>query len=335
MTIDFVLLWVDGSDKEWLTQKQSYIGNKIDIDAEINRYRDWDILKYWFRSVERNAPWVNKIYFVTCGQTPSWLNTAHDKIVLVNHKDYMPEEYLPTFSSHPIELNLHRIKDLSEHFVYFNDDMFLTNTCEETDFFIHDLPCDFAVEEPYSFNERDIFNNILVNNIVAINNHFNRKEALKSNKRKIYCMKDVRSFIKNVSLSLLKRDDFFGFEYHHVPQPFLKSMFERVWEENGEWLDETCRHKFRSRDDINQYVIKFYQYLTGNFSPYNCRKNGVAIHLDDEKKNNIDFACECIANRRYKLLCLNDTNVNDFENAKKKIIEAFEVNYSEKSSFEL
>ena len=43
----------------------------------------------------------------------------------MRHEDYLPDEYRPAFSSHPIELNLHRIKGLSERFVYFNDDMYL------------------------------------------------------------------------------------------------------------------------------------------------------------------------------------------------------------------
>lgn len=335
MKIDFVILWVDGSDKNWLRQKQEYSETELDIDAEANRYRDWDILKYWFRCVEQHAPWVNKIYFVTCGQIPTWLNTKNEKLVLVNHKDYIPEEYLPTFSSHPIELNLHHIKDLSEHFVYFNDDMFLTGDCKEDDFFKNGLPCDMAIEEPYSFNKRDYFNDILINNIIAINQHFNRKESLKTNRKKIYCTKNKKVLIKNLALSLLKRDDFFGFEYHHLPQPFLKSMFTKVWEGNYDWLDETCHNKFRSKNDINQYIIKFYQYLTGQFTPYDWKKNGMAIHLDDTESHNIDYACECISNGKYKMICLNDMTVNHFDETKQKIINAFESKYCSKSSFEL
>jgi len=45
--------------------------------------------------------------------------------VIVNHKDFIPEEYLPIFNSNAIELNMHKIKELSENFVYFNDDMFV------------------------------------------------------------------------------------------------------------------------------------------------------------------------------------------------------------------
>ena len=72
--------------------------------------------------------------------TYTWLNTENPKLTVVNHKDYIPEEYLPTFSSHPIELNLHRIKGLSEQFVYFNDDTFIINAMQPEDFFKKGLP---------------------------------------------------------------------------------------------------------------------------------------------------------------------------------------------------
>ena len=62
--IDFVLPWVDGSDKEWLAQKRKYenSGERMargDVDANSDcRYRDYGLLQYWFRAVERFAPWV-------------------------------------------------------------------------------------------------------------------------------------------------------------------------------------------------------------------------------------------------------------------------------------
>ena len=84
-----------------------------------------NIFRYWFRAVERYAPWVNKVFLVTNGKFPDWINPDNPKLVLVKHDDYIPEEYLPTFNSCAIELHLHRIKDLSEHFVYFNDDTML------------------------------------------------------------------------------------------------------------------------------------------------------------------------------------------------------------------
>lgn len=124
--IDFVLPWVDGSDSAWIKQRNEYLGIKND-QTQDSRFRDWENLQYWFRGVEKFAPWVNHIYFVTWGHIPSWLNTDHPKLTVVKHEDYIPKQYLPTFSSHPIELNMHRIRGLSEQFVYFNDDTFIIN----------------------------------------------------------------------------------------------------------------------------------------------------------------------------------------------------------------
>ena len=67
---------------------------------------------------------VRRIHFVTWGHLPSWLNKEHPKLNIVNHKDFIPEKYLPTFNSHAL-WNMHRIPGLAENFVYFNDDMFL------------------------------------------------------------------------------------------------------------------------------------------------------------------------------------------------------------------
>ncbi len=136
--IDFVVTWVDGSDPTWCEQRDFYakeLGRASTADSGDPRFRDWDIFRYWFRAVEQYAPWVHNVYLVTCGHVPEWLKTDAPKLKVVKHTDFIPEEYLPTFSSITIELNLHRIKDLSEHFVYFNDDMFLNQSVIPEDFF--------------------------------------------------------------------------------------------------------------------------------------------------------------------------------------------------------
>ena len=101
--IDFVLTWVDGSDPDWLAQRREYQPGR-GTDAGESRYRDWDNLQYWFRGMEKFAPWVNKIYFVTWGHVPKWLNKAHEKIQIVKHEDFMAPAYLPVipepFSHH-------------------------------------------------------------------------------------------------------------------------------------------------------------------------------------------------------------------------------------------
>ena len=97
-TIDFVLMWVDGNDPEWQKEKSLYESD-TNGDKRNIRFRDWDNLQYWFRGVEKYAPWVNKIHFVTWGHLPSWLNTEHPKLNVVKHSDFIPKEFLPTFNS--------------------------------------------------------------------------------------------------------------------------------------------------------------------------------------------------------------------------------------------
>ena len=122
--IDFVVTWVDMNDPKWKAVFAEYSGKTENEKNSVSdaRFRDNGFLKYWFRGVEKFAPWVRKIHFVTCGQKPDWLDENHPKINLVNHSDFIPEQFLPTYNSVVIERYLHKIPDLSEHFVYFNDD---------------------------------------------------------------------------------------------------------------------------------------------------------------------------------------------------------------------
>ena len=122
--IDFVVTWVDGGDPIWQAKKAKYSGavdtSKNSMNS-VKAYRDWGTFKYWFRGVEKFAPWVNKVYLVTDQQKPSWLDINSEKLVLVDHTEIICNDYLPVFSANPIESNIHRIPGLSEHFVFFNE----------------------------------------------------------------------------------------------------------------------------------------------------------------------------------------------------------------------
>lgn len=112
------------------------LGNQLMDDFSKNRFEDNNELKYSLRSVEKYAPWIRNVYIVTNGQVPNWLNTSHPRIKLVNHSDIFEDKsHLPTFSSNAIESNLHRIKGLSEKFLYFNDDVLLGREIYLDDFY--------------------------------------------------------------------------------------------------------------------------------------------------------------------------------------------------------
>ena len=135
MDVDVVVLWVDGGDPAWQAEKNKYSPVKKDDSNANFRYRDWGLMKYWFRAIEKFMPWVRTVHFVTWGHLPPFLDTGCPKLHIVRHEDYLPPEALPTFSSRPLEMNLHRIKGLAEHFVYFNDDMFITRPLDKSVFF--------------------------------------------------------------------------------------------------------------------------------------------------------------------------------------------------------
>ena len=90
MDVDIVVLWVDGNDPQWLEEKRHF-EMETDWAAQNagNRFRDWGLMRYWFRSIEKNAPWARRIHFVTWGHLPDFLNTEHPKLHIVNHKDFI------------------------------------------------------------------------------------------------------------------------------------------------------------------------------------------------------------------------------------------------------
>lgn len=334
--IDFVIIWVDEKDSAWQKEKDRYaehLSGKIseNVDAGDVRYRDWENLKYWFRAVEKYAPWVNRVHFVTCGQMPDWMNPKAPKLHLVNHSDYIPAEYLPVFSSHPIELNLHRIEGLSEHFVYFNDDTFLTAPVEKRDFFVRGLPCDCIEEGPVEFPKCELYNSIRINDIVFMNKHFDRRRCRRENITKWYSFRAPHAAAKNILTGCMKNQYFFGMAIHHLPQAYCKETLKAVWEAEPEWLHETCSHRFRDARDISQYVFKFWQLMTGAFYPYDKRKFGQAFPVDRK----LDEICRTIERQQYKAICINDTESIDFEETKKRVNEAFEKALPEKSSYEI
>ena len=183
--IDFVITWVDEADPIWYKEKLETLkkqGKAAEemIDNSTSRYRDWDILKYWFRGVEKFAPWVNQIHFVTYGHVPDWLNEKHSKLHIVKHEDFIPQEFRPTFSSHPIEWNFHRIEWLTENFVYFNDDMFLIKKVSPEDFFRDERPVDMLALQPDVANADDqIMPYIYLNNAMVLAKYFDKRENMK------------------------------------------------------------------------------------------------------------------------------------------------------------
>lgn len=327
--IDIVLTWVDGSDPKWREQRNIYDekkGNKEQNDYNV-RYRDWDNLKYIFRGIEKNMPWVEKIHFVTWGHLPKWLNESNPKLNIVNHDQFIPREYLPTFNSSAIQVNLFRIPNLSERFINFNDDMFVIRPTRPEDFFVNGLPCDIACISPQPIR-RETIHNVEFNNLMILNTYYSTKD-IRRNMRKWICpMKYGEKAIR--TLLFMHFNSIIGIFEQHIPFSYLKSEIKKVWELEFEVLDATSKNKFRSVTDVNEWLFRMFQLLDGKFVPRNVHFGRLVSASD------VLQIKRAISDVRCKLICINDDKlVSDFEKSKEEVNELLEKMLPEKSTFEL
>lgn len=328
--IDFVIPWVDGGDPLWVAKKARYSGESTANGNEAARFRDWDILKYWFRAVEAYAPWVRYVFFVTDDQKPEWLNVEHPKLKWIKHTDYIPEEYLPTFSSRTIELNFHRIPELSEHFVYFNDDVFLNAPVVPNDFFRNGMPCYSAILDfmapPVA---GDAYIHAMVNCSGFINKYFEKRKVMQKNIPLWFSLKYGKGFLRNLYYSPTR--NFSTIRTGHVSSSMLKSTYEKVWELEPELLYKTSCNRFRALSDVNQHIMTYYNICSGKFAARSLRF-GACWNIETDDKKMFDD----IRHGRHKVICINDhPGILDFEGEKAKLIALLESKFPKKSSFEL
>ena len=338
--IDLVIIWVDGNDKDWQNEKNHYFGIESDnIDAGDARYRDWGLLKYWFRSIEANVPWYRYVFFITNGQSPEWLNLNCNKLKFVKHSDYMPKDFLPTFSANPIEINLHRIKELSDSFIFFNDDTFIINPVEKNIFFRAGLPVYPAALHcvvPNAGKSEEVMSHIYVNDITMVNKYFSVKDIKKNISK---WLNPFNVGLKNSITTLfeMQHSGFVGFFNHHLPVPIRKETISEIWEKEPDIMNLTSKNRFRSKNDVNQYIFRYWELARQSFYPINNRELGDYIVLSPQT---IDHTINLLNNYTKKMICLNDSDsdsicsYDEFELMKNKLVTFFESRYPQKSRFE-
>ena len=116
----------------WMLQKHD-VDTKDAVAAQRARASlvEW-LLRSSLRSVSQHAPWVRHIFVVT-DTPPGWLRTS-ERLTVVPAAAIMPAEHLPTFNSHAVEANLHRVPGLSECYIYLNSDYLLGRPVALEDF---------------------------------------------------------------------------------------------------------------------------------------------------------------------------------------------------------
>jgi len=333
LPVDIVLPWVDETDLSWLRDKKNYQEEVFGLEATgSSRFRDYGTLKYVFRSMEKYIPWINNVFFVTTNhQYPKWLNTEHSKLKLVDHSDFIPEKYLPTFNSSVIISNVFRIPGLSQQFIITNDDIFFNQTMNETDFFQDGLPvCSSEFDPIHPMG--NFFSHIVLNDLELVAKHFSKQEIVAANFRKFYTTKiGIRGLAKNLLLAPYK--DLIGFKNFHLAAPYLKSTFEELMNVEGIAYEKSLENKFRSINDVNEWAAQYWQVCTGDFIPTNSEKMGSFLEISDLSKIQQE-----VTQSSHKILCINDvSNLDDlkFDKIKTQVNRIFENKFPSKSSFEV
>ena len=291
--MDIVITYVDGNDPVWKKDYQKY----TNVPVMDKRFRDWGTLKYLLRGIEVNMPFIRNVYLVVShqSQVPQWADTENLKVV--QHRDIIPAEHIPTFNSATIEMHLHRIEGLDQEYLYFNDDLYPLAKCEPTDFFRGGK------------------------GVLGFSRHF-----LSSGMFKKICRNSDVYARKALDMALSWR----FVRPQHTCTPMLRSECERL---SGLIADDIERSLSRTRteNNVSQYLFLDYQYYKGLMinERLSNKHFSVALATPEGLKS-------FIMNPRRKIMCVNDVHLseNKYQALRIAMIEAFEEKFPTKSRFE-
>lgn len=255
--VDLVVPYVDNTDSVWLQEYNKYIKDDSGCGSRDERFRSHDMFCYFFRSIEKNMPWINRIFVLvqSDSQVPNWLNK--NNITIVKHADFIPSKFLPTFNSCTIEMFLHRIPGLSEKFIYANDDMFVIGETSKQDFFQNNIPV-------FGYKEDDYH----------------------SDRQADHIRYNIHKLIRNKDDNRLER-------IQHTFTPYLKSTCIEVYKKYERNIIDSIT-RFRDDKNLCQWMYAVYQIF--NLKHVNKILSHVKTKLKTEKAAYLDsrnFKCIC------------------------------------------
>ena len=291
--MDIVITYVNGLDPIWQKDYEQHTNTPI-LEK---RFRDWGTLRYLFRGIEKNMPFIRKVFLVVAceSQVPEWIN--QEEVHIVYQRDIIPEAYLPTFNSNPIEMHLHRIPGLDEEYLYFNDDIFPVAPCQPEDF----------------FRKGKI--------VIKFSKHF-----LVSGMFKQICQNSDR--LARHALGLKPSWQFL--RPQHICLPILRSQSEEIYNKEEKNILSSLTTT-RSAKNNTIYLFLNYIYLKGLGINEKIEKKhfSTAICTANQLK-------KFILNPTKKLMCINDVKLSDkrYNELRTTVLEAFNQRFPKQSKFE-
>ena len=292
--MDIVITYVNGQDPVWQKEYEKHTNTPI-VEK---RFRDWGTLKYLFRGIEKNMPFIRKVHLVISGesQVPEWLN--RETVNVVSHYDIIPHQFLPTFNCNPIELHLHNIEELDEEYLYFNDDFFPLLPCKPTDF-------------------------------------FRNGKGVLGMSRHIFTFGMFRKICKNSSTLayhvLGEKAPIYFLRPQHICSPMLKSEVTEVYNMAKEQILSSMSTT-RTDKNLNQYLYLDYMYLKGKLINERLSKKHFSVGIVSAQKLR-----EFIEQPTHKLTCINDVQLTEarYEELRSTLLSAFDKILPERSKYEV
>lgn len=309
--VDLVYLWCDGNDPEFIRKRlealRAYDEGALHKESTSSfRFVETDELKYSLRSAQKYAPWIRNIYIVTNEQKPKWLDISNPKVKIIDHKDIIPEKYLPTFNSTAIEVFLAQIPNLSEHFLFANDDMFFWGDVDREFFFTPDGAPIVRTSRPMGGQPKNsLFGSMVYAGYKMILDKFGKSVAYWS---------------------------------HHGIDSYRKSDILECIDYFKEDFERTASHKFREKDDVQRMIFSYYAVAEKGAVIKEYPRKWYDKYFPRIKES-------CFANcttrklkhfrgKDFKLFC-----INDYRKTKDKdrayMVKMLEEKFPEKSAYEL
>jgi hypothetical protein len=311
--IDLVITYVNDLDKEW-QDNFNYWKEKEIKEGKANkdnrqafgkeRTRQWNFLKYWFRAVETNMSWINKIFLIVQNekQLPEWLNKDYNKLRIVYHEDYIPKELLPTFNAMTIGMYIPYIQDLSNYYITSDDDYFFLRPIAIDRFFKYGKPVHLDNKMEYKIYGGGY--------LTGTDNVFYK------------VLNNTLKFEYKITNQKIK----YGF--YHLPVAHSKEFDLSILNKyRNEIIKCDSYSKFRNEHnlcpELYTDLLKIYNKATlGNPYRHCCYCN---------LNSDIDFN---YFNDKY-MVCFNDTErLDNFEITQKKLIDYLDSKFPNKSKFE-
>lgn len=292
LQIDAFIPWVDWNDPIW---QEKYARYRAAEDCRghfrqataATRFQDVGELYRCLQSIGKNAPWFRNIFILTDDQSPDLRDlpeVTRNKIVLVTHKQLFGDfsHVLPTFNSGTLECMIWNLDALAEHFVYFNDDFFISRPISQSDFFDGDR---VIARGKWSPSRRSMLSRL-------------RKTLTGSARLSTGFEERQRSAAEMLGFE----DRYFRFD--HAPRGFLKSRLKSVFEAHCEDVERNMSFRFRHPDQFLFIALYYHAEIASRRVTFGSKESTVNIKGSLPYRTELSRLRTALGDPGVKFLCL-------------------------------